>query len=830
MGYGTFTSCATDDYFTYCIAYLTYGMTGIVHTLSGCYRKSDFYEEWGGWGKVWTYGTGNTPTFSTYYDAQGVMWRGTVPAETLNEDTGQYETHWYGLCYKYDSMEISDSGSKSYNAPGVFFVDLGTSGYFPEDPKSAEVILCRDELMMSSVVLGGGMQTLWSVDNTYHENNGICVTNYNQEIFFTVYRGTRDYIGLSTYDKALWRYNPKSEYYRNGNLICVSQALESWSFTSGALRFQGCCLHKITSGGRHYSNYVDDNPCMVVYRLLNAAYNYDLCHEFSGEHLWMIGDYSIGANICKELVNDKVYWQNIEYDIVEPRFLYSRAVDKKWKMHDLITDILQTCNGFLAYNGRYYDIKIPNANETVQHYFGIDEQNFTSNQLSDNKKKIYADFSSYPEDYWTGDFVYFQYDGLHHEGLIVEHDSVSLTVADYFRDSGNNTFYFPDATSFKIIKDNIKRGTFTFSRTSKYGTSNVVRIEYVNRLMEYTQQVVEAVNHYDVQNSGYERKTTYSMPGIKRATQAGRRAMFELDYQTHCRWLCSFITDVIGFRFNLGDIIAVTHPVTLWDKKEFRIVSLEELADYEVRFELEEYNRNIFHDIGVPVIQGTGNSGPTVHKYHYVTNLRHFEVIEDSDYGCVYFSFAYNEVNENYKHFYFVQVFVPGEYGGNSNVSWVKITSFFNIFPVVVRLAQSLDSSPYQDKVYYDPNTLVGTFPDDGYFYMNNVLFRYRGVDTSNNCFVNCVQGVDHIHKAQAHQAGDMITERESIRNTRYDYDRDSWVDEEIDFRGCAGFMQYVIPHIMKPDSAPGHEKTILAVGNMTFPPALLQYEEEDAT
>ena len=53
-------------------------------------------------------------------------------------------------------------------------------------------------------------------------------------------------------------------------------------------------------------------------------------------------------------------------------------------------------------------------------------------------------------------------------------------------------------------------------------------------------------------------------------------ALRYLDYEQYVNWLCSFQTYLLGHLVCYGDIIGITHPITGWMGKYFRIIRKEE--------------------------------------------------------------------------------------------------------------------------------------------------------------------------------------------------------------------------------------------------------------
>jgi hypothetical protein len=362
-------------------------------------------------------------------------------------------------------------------------------------------------------------------------------------------------------------------------------------------------------------------------------------------------------------------------------------------------------------------------------------------------------------------------------------------------------------TQFEIKKDNIKEGSFTFARKSAKEKANKIRIEFKNRLCKYIKDVAEAEDTHALDILGEEENIkTYKMPGIKRATQAGRLALRILDYERYIWWVCAFETDVMGMTLCLGDIIGVSHEITGWSGKYFRVVSMEELMDYEVRLELEEYNPYVYHDAGVAVYQGSGYSGfpqPIV-----PIDVQRFRIFEDIEFKRLYFTF---KSTDNDPYFVGAKIFVK------VGTEWVyQYIQIGTASSVVLAQDVGIDDTT----IYYDPDTIYGSFPTSGVLWIENELVYYFGLDTTNHAFTNVVRGYkDSDQVAHDTSFGDIYIVLKEDGLNYYEYP-DEWAGTTQQFKASAMNVYGISGNYV---SAPSNSIDVIGHGVLPYFPESIQ-------
>jgi hypothetical protein len=715
---------------------------------------------------------------------------GCVPIREWNFATQQYEDVWYTILKSFDS---SNSGLVDVADQGTYFLKLSEGKFSNKEIISSNITLylgldldrrgIQKLLYRKDVATGPLYSDMYS--SSYPDENNYFIGKFGitEDIYFYIsHSGGQGGTGISAGPFEMWKYVPPTDINPTGELYCIAKSDmetdEGDGFKWLALSYGGIFKQSRygfygNDNGRWYM--CDESPPKIIYEFWE---NYTDPRYFPVN---MVGTllYDDALEICNEIIDATIYSPKEEINLKERRFQFSQCYDQPRKMHDVINEILVTCQGFISpckWSGEVgrFKIIIPNADEVPVHYFGRDSANLTSNQLSDTKDYIYADFSDYPDDYWKGDLI-----DLGEEmdfvspipdrdwAIIIEQTSTYVKVDSEFSD------FYPNAKPFSISKDNIKEGSFTFGEKSIIDRPNKVRIEFKNRLMDYVKDVAEADDTYRLEILGEEEKIDfYKMHGIKRATQAGRLALRILDQWNYQKHKCAFDTDIMGMTLCMGDIIGVSHDTTGWNGKWFRIVAIDELMDFEVKFALEEFNPYCYHDSGVPVMSSYSYGG--FPEPYIPNNVERFQVREDIEFNRLYFTFK-APINDGG---FFIGARIYHKVGD----TWEFIT-LVNETVSSVKLAQDVGIN--DTTIYYDNDYLSGSFATEGAIWIENELMYYHGLDTVNYAFTNVVRGykdtdqVEHLIEDNAY-----IILRDDV--TIYFEMPDSWAGTSQTFRASA--------------------------------------------
>jgi hypothetical protein len=418
----------------------------------------------------------------------------------------------------------------------------------------------------------------------------------------------------------------------------------------------------------------------------------------------------------------------------EARFRYSNVFDARARAIDIITDMMLTCRGIIRIKQGKIEPLIENANEEPEAYFADQRKSQFTAGGSSTVNRLYADFSAYPDIYWFGDEGKITISGTEYRFIVKDQTS---TYIDLFEDLSVS----PNASDpFEIVKDNIKEGSFNFAQVADSDTPSRIRVEYILRKVKddndnfenlYVWDAVEKdVEQYYIDDTQDINLKTVRLGGIKRKSQAMRMNQFFCDSALYAKNKCSFITGLQGYYHAIGDIIGVSHAQTGWDKKWFRIVSMEEKEDDEIYFDCIEYNPNVYGDTIPKVLANPNNNPPS--PYVPPDLVERFSVVQDLTENKLYLLFK-RPANNNY----FVGANIYVSVGGGDWV-WKKTAGY--VTPSV-KLAAGINDSV--TVIPYDDTTAYGGFPSSGSFWIEDELITYTSIDDVNYEFEGCTRGAN---------------------------------------------------------------------------------------
>ena len=476
------------------------------------------------------------------------------------------------------------------------------------------------------------------------------------------------------------------------------------------------------------TNAVEDdcNPVDFIYWFLTD--NFDGCGEsfndFDGSP-HSNGSWYNESEYCNGLIS---YIDEHGATIEEPRFRYSNVFSSKIKGYDLIYDVLQTCNGIVYKSQGKWFINIAKSTETPIFYFSdFHRENFTVNNIS-TSSKIYVDFSDYPDDYWNGDLSWITKDNISYSFIVVNQTSTYIDLAEELS-------FIPEINDeFFITKDNITKESFSYVERGDNSVINVSRVEFINREDEYRNDIAEVNDgsrgeyHSGTFYADTNKEQTVSMIGIKRKSQAMRTAQMLLDSSCYLRYTCQFDTDIVGYMIYLGAIVGVSHSITGWERKLFRIVRSEENDDLSVKFNLLEYIPTLYNDYTPPfketVTQKIANPflPPLVVTKGFVNEYD----------GRIYIAVE-RPVGENDEYWSGAQIFIKrGEVGEYEYYKTITTTT------PNVKLSSDVTST--QNYISFDSTELYGSFPSSGTLFLEREQIRYTSISSSNR-FSGCTRG-----------------------------------------------------------------------------------------
>lgn len=682
--------------------------------------------------------------------AAGKDWRGAIKVKVFDPDTATYKKKWYVLVNEFTPKKSLYGneliGTEDINENiGTYLLDLGETGIFP----SMWSWLSNDKGAWSSVLnadanLDGGIK--WS----RHQ----IVTGPLASYYFSHKNSTRDSQYLRVYD-----YDEKIFFsHEHGQVWCYRKPVESDLYGySWPTRMLGGMTNTVRSSMYYLqiSSYAGVNRDSMISNYVDAKIYWSLL-QFSDFHCRLTME-TEESDYADEIIEDVVSMNGEEINIREPRFLYSRTFSQRTPVRTIIKDLAATCQGMIHrsyFSGlkNYLCLKLPRPDEPVIWYFGYDKQTFTTTSNALDYDRILIDLSDYPDDYWKGDIGTITYlaDGSVHEFYVKGHTSTELNTVSNIPSLGQA------GDTVVLTKDNMKEGSFTFAKKPQFDRSNQIRVEYMNRYSNYSIEIAEANNHYK-QEVKDERviQRQVQLHGIKRATQASRMALRYLDYESFVEWMCTFQTDFLGHYIAITDIIAITHPVTGWQAKKFRVISMDEQEDHETTLECEEYLGSVFHDASEPIFQLSSSGAGSINaSYEYPFPVRRLYAFYDETTNRVYVSFYTPQTQPG--NFASANIYVSvdgGDYQFMGMSTTVTPSFMYSANPGTnnastmpstrVKYNEMFEDGYQYTDIPYEPNSVLGTFPTTGYLWVHGELISYNGIDTTNYKFMNCVRCIN---------------------------------------------------------------------------------------
>jgi hypothetical protein len=552
--------------------------------------------------------------------------------------------------------------------------------------------------------------------------------------------------------------------------------------------------------------------------------------------------YNAAQTHCQQAVTAQVIINDQLVSYLEPRYQYSECISNAKPFYQIVKDVMQSCMGWITLCQGMIRFVVPKQGEMAEYYFGTEETGriFTATQDSpawnyysgygpdvpenvygtdrNTSGIIYINVSNYPFNYFKGETGSFTFDDIHYEFVVVGN-----CWANKIRISIYNPSTLPSSWGYQSIpftgtqftiyrKDNIKEGSFVYGQKSKMGIPNITRLEFEDRTKNYITDISEVVSESLRQNDGYDKIQTYSMPGIKRATQAARVVQQLQDYLEFVEWTCGFETDIMGMHLCPGVIIGVSHPVTGWVNKLFRVMSLEETGDdFNMKLELEEYVPSVYHDQGIPpIISGTGSGTGTSGWNSTPLPLDNFSMLEDQTMPYLWIGYNSAGVQSN-----LIGVNVLRLNGS----TWELVGTFLGV-PVTMELSVALTDSKFDNQSISYTNSQGGSIPLSGTVWIGDELIGYNGVDTTNQKLMNLVRGVNDT-PITSHSVGGLIT---VFGTATYIEFVEGWIGLQ-QFKVTP--LVYGVASLGEETSAPVVSQVIVGYAFKPYPPESLRLVEE---
>lgn len=149
---------------------------------------------------------------------------------------------------------------------------------------------------------------------------------------------------------------------------------------------------------------------------------------------------------------------------------------------------------------------------------------------------------------------------------------------------------------------NIVKSSFSYIYLNRNDRPNRVKVQYVDPDYNYTKVLAIA----DDPNDQDERRSMgvgediiekeLALLGITNAGQASRMAEFVLNLGKISNIVITFEVGIRALSAEVGDVVAVSHDITGWVSKPFRIISIQEKNDDTMTLVGREFNSSIYSD------------------------------------------------------------------------------------------------------------------------------------------------------------------------------------------------------------------------------------------
>ena len=144
--------------------------------------------------------------------------------------------------------------------------------------------------------------------------------------------------------------------------------------------------------------------------------------------------------------------------------------------------------------------------------------------------------------------------------------------------------------------DNIVEGTFGMHLSSKDDRANKMTVEYIDPDQEWAKIEVSAEDKIHQDRVGDVQETKIAAYGIGRYSQASRLSRYLLNNVRVNELFCTFSIGPNNMFVEVGDVVNVSHDLTAWNRKPFRLMKVEESEEGLLSLLCREYNSEIFND------------------------------------------------------------------------------------------------------------------------------------------------------------------------------------------------------------------------------------------
>jgi hypothetical protein len=163
-----------------------------------------------------------------------------------------------------------------------------------------------------------------------------------------------------------------------------------------------------------------------------------------------------------------------------------------------------------------------------------------------------------------------------------------------------------------LTEDDIISDSFQYTLPSLKDIPNRIKADFRDKDDEYRHSYVYVNDEFNQDQTGEIRDLQIQLLGVTRKSQAARLAQYYLDNASINRIICVFRVSIKHIRFEVGDVIDITHSLPDWTNKYFRIMEISEQEDDELHITCREYNEDIFHDLEAATQVNTESYMPTL--------------------------------------------------------------------------------------------------------------------------------------------------------------------------------------------------------------------------
>ena len=216
----------------------------------------------------------------------------------------------------------------------------------------------------------------------------------------------------------------------------------------------------------------------------------------------------------------------------------------------------------------------------------------------------------------------------------------------------------PAAVVGDITVSNIVKGTFKPAKRSLRNLPNVVKVYYTNTsVTPWTEDFVEAVSPAVIRGEEYRRETSLQLPGIQSRSMAYRFAVERLNDSMLIDLTGTFVSSDKAWRYEIGDVITISHPVGLANKK-VRLLSVDPASRGTIAVSFTEYDVNVYSDAIVDEPPPPDYGGATPFQVPPVTGLGLEETFYVSGGGTVksQLEIKWNPVNYAFLQYFIVEI------------------------------------------------------------------------------------------------------------------------------------------------------------------------------